>query len=81
MSDNEIEELARKIAKALSEQALQMPGEDGACHLNAEEQAAVRDLIRTKRHAVKAALFVFAALVLWILKDAYMWLAGHLAFK
>jgi len=81
MSDNEIEELAGKIAKALSEQAVSKSKDDGFCRLDAAEQEAVRDLIRTKRHAVRAALFVFAALVLWILKDVYMWLAGHLAFK
>ncbi|MBI5887075.1 MAG: hypothetical protein HZB85_10930 [Deltaproteobacteria bacterium] len=81
MSDNEIDELAGKIAKALSEHASYAPKADGLCHLSEPEQQAVRDLIRTKRHAVKAALFVFAALVLWILKDAYMWIVGHLAFK
>lgn len=88
MSDSEIEELARKITEMLREQG-ERPPTDGLCpfgraqdrHLSASEQEAVRDILKTKRKAVKAALFVFAALVLWILKDAYLWIMSHLAFK
>jgi len=80
MSDKEVEDLAKRIALALSECTPQKPEGDGHCHLNADEQVAVRDLIRTKKKAVKASLYLLGALVLWILKDIYFWISSHLTF-
>ena len=74
MSENDIKELARLIAEELAVY-------QSSCSLTHEEQEAVRGLIRTKKKAVKASLFLFGALVLWILKDVYVWISGHLAFR
>lgn len=74
MSENDIKEMARLIAAELAVY-------QSFCTLTEEEQEAVRGLIRTKRKAVKASLFLFGALILWILKDAYLWIVSHLAFK
>lgn len=86
MSDNEIEELARRITEMMKEQVQLAGGShpppmDGLCHLSASEQEAVRDILKTKKHAVKAFLVLIGALCLWIVKDAYLWIIGHLAFK
>lgn len=74
MSENDIKEIARLIAEELAVY-------QSSCSLTQEEQAAVRDLIKTKKKAVKAALFLFGALLLWILKDVYVWIAGHLTLR
>ncbi|MBI5902741.1 MAG: hypothetical protein HZB84_04560 [Deltaproteobacteria bacterium] len=74
MCEEELEQLAEKIADKIEEKC-------GACHLTPEEQEHVRDLIRTKKKAVKATLWVIGALVLWILKDAYLYIIEHLTFK
>ncbi|MBI5562766.1 MAG: hypothetical protein HY894_07960 [Deltaproteobacteria bacterium] len=74
MGEAEIKELAKAIAEELR-------GHQPTCHLAPAEQEAVRDLLKTKKKAVKAALFVFGAVVLWILKDAYLWVVSHLAFR
>lgn len=80
MSESELDELAQKLAVALAEhmRAQQSTENAGACHLSESEQQAVRGLIRTKMHAVSAALFVIGAVVLWILKDVYVWVVTHL---
>ncbi len=72
MSENEIKELARAIAEELKAH--------NGCQLTEDEQQAVRDLIRTKKNAVRAALWLFGAVVLWILKDVYLWIATHITF-
>lgn len=74
MCEAELEQLAEKIAEKIEEKC-------GACHLTPEEQEHVRDLIRTKKKAVKATLWLIGALVLWILKDAYLYIIEHLTFK
>lgn len=74
MSENDIKEIARLIAAELAVH-------QSVCNLTEEEQVAVRDLISTKKKAVKASLFLFGALLLWILKDAYVWITDHLVFR
>lgn len=74
LSEKELDALAVIIARRLSE--LQ-----GECRLTASEQEAVKDLIRTKNNAVKAFLWICGALVLWIIKDAYVYIANHLTFR
>ncbi len=54
MGENEIKELARAIAEELKAHH--------GCQLTEDEQQAVRDLIRTKKNAVRAALWVFGAI-------------------
>ncbi|MEK6532113.1 MAG: hypothetical protein AABZ23_06455 [Deltaproteobacteria bacterium] len=51
------------------------------CQLTEEEQQAVRDLIKTKRNAVRAALWLFGAVLLWVAKDIYIWIAAHTTFN
>lgn len=58
MSENEIKELAKAIAEELKAHQ--------GCQLTEDEQQAVRDLIKTKKNAVRAALWVFGAILLWI---------------
>lgn len=74
MSDNEIEKLADRIAE-------QLAVKHGSCDLSEGEQRAVKDLIKTKRHTVKALLWIVGAVVLWALKDIYLWFTSHLVFK
>lgn len=70
MGENEIKELAKAIAEEFKLHQ--------GCQLTEDEQQAVRDLIKTKRNAVRAALWLFGAVLLWILKDVYIYIATHL---
>lgn len=74
MNEKELETVAVLIAERLVKI-------QGACSLSQEEQEAVKDLIRTKKNAVKAFLWLCGALALWIIKDAYIYLIGHLTFR
>lgn len=53
----------------------------GACAFTPSEQEAVKDLLRTKRNAVRAFLWICGAVVLWIIKDIYGYFAGHLTLR
>ncbi|MBW7957839.1 MAG: hypothetical protein H3C68_08115 [Deltaproteobacteria bacterium] len=53
----------------------------GACAFTPSEQEAVKDLLRTKKNAVSAFLWICGAVMLWIIKDVYVYLAGHLTLK
>ncbi len=53
----------------------------GACAFSPAEQEAVKDLLRTKRNAVRTFLWICGAVVLWVLKDVYVYLASHLALR
>ena len=66
MSDTEIEELAEKIAEKLSYKQ--------TCNMTIEEQAAIRDLLQTKKNAAKLFLLFIGALGVWMLKDIYMFI-------
>lgn len=70
----EVEEVADMIAERLSSRF-------GACAFTAAEQEAVKDLLRTKRNAVRAFIWICGAVMLWVLKDIYVYLASHLALK
>lgn len=70
----EAERLAELVAERLA-------GRFGACAFSPEEQAAIKDLLRTKRNAVRAFLWICGAVMLWVLKDVYVYLASHLALK
>lgn len=71
---NEAEELAGLVAEKLA-------GQLGACAFSPAEQEAIKDLLRTKRNAVRAFLWICGAVMLWVLKDIYVYLASHLALK
>lgn len=69
-----MDEMAELIAEKLSSRG-------GACGFSPAEQEGIRDLLRTKRSAVRAFLWICGAVTLWVLKDAYVYLVGHLTFK
>lgn len=84
MQDNTIEDRARseqaeQMADLVVERLLERQQE--AYLLSYSEQMAVKDLLRTKRNAVRAFLCVCGALFLWIVKDAYLYLLSHITFK
>lgn len=66
--------IADRVAERVAER-------HAACRLTAEEQQAVIDLIKTKRGAVRAFLWITGALMLWILKDAYLYITTHLTLR
>lgn len=70
LSDEDI----RRVVSAISEEFKGM----NSCRLSPEDQQAVVDLLKTKRNAVRASLWLFGALLLWILKDAYFFVINHL---
>lgn len=74
MQEMEPKELARLIAEEIKEQ-------QGECQLTPSEQQAIKNLLKTKRSAVRAFLWVCGALFLWIIKDAYVYIISHLAIK
>lgn len=68
------DEMAELIAEKLSLNF-------GACGFTPAEQEAVKDLLRTKKNAVRAFLWICGAVMLWIIKDIYIYLAGHITLK
>lgn len=84
MQDNTIEDRAQSqhvefIADLVVERLLEKQQE--AMLLTQSEQLAVKDLLKTKKNAVRAFLWVCGALFLWIVKDAYIYLQSHVTFK
>lgn len=67
-----------KIAGALADKLIER---QNSCRLSPEEQQAVIDIIKTKKSAVKIFLWIWGALVLWILKDAYVYVISHLTIR
>lgn len=72
--DNGAEEIAELVYQKLSSRI-------SACSFTPAEQEAVKDLLRTKRNAVRAFLWICGAVMLWVLKDIYVYFAGHLTFR
>lgn len=70
----EAEEIAELVAEKLSAKV-------GSCGFTQSEREAIKDLIRTKRNAVRAFFWIFGALVLWVVKDIYVYMASHLTLK
>lgn len=84
MQDNTIEDRVRSeqaelMADLVVERLLERQQE--ATLLSHSEQLAVKDLLKTKKNAVRAFLWVCGALFLWIVKDAYIYLLDHVTFK
>ncbi len=74
MEERELDRLAEIIVKKFTDQRR-------FCPLDNEEQQAVKDLIRTKRNAVRVFLWLCGAFVIWVLKDVYNYIMGHLSFR
>jgi len=75
MTRKEMEEVAEIVADKLSD------GRVPCCTLTDEEQAAIRDILKTKRSAVRLIFYVFSALALYALKDVYIYIVRHLSFE
>jgi len=74
MSEQDIDRIAEQLADKLESRC-------GVCTLSTEEQEEIKSLLRTKKSSVRVFLWLIGALVVWILKDVYLWTIGHLAFK
>ncbi len=74
ITEKELDSLAEKVA-------CKVKGEKTTCDLSIEERQAVRELIATKKNAVRAVFWLFGAFVLWVLKDLYIYIVGHMNFK
>lgn len=70
----EAEHLAELVAERLA-------GKFGACAFSPAEQEAIKDLLRTKQNAVRTVLWICGAVMLWALKDVYVYFASHLALR
>lgn len=74
VSGQEVDRVAELLADKLESRC-------GVCTLTTQEQAEIKSLLRTKKSSVKVFLWLIGALVVWILKDVYVWAIGHLAIK
>ena len=73
LSDEDIE----RIAESLS---LKIRAVNGECRLTEDQQAAVIELIVQKKKVVRVTLWIIGALVLWVLKDIYQYIAEHITW-
>jgi hypothetical protein len=77
MKDDEIERLAELVAQKLEVDTRA----SSDCALTSEEQIAVKELIRTKKNAVRLFLYIFGALTIWAIKDIYIYIVSSISFK
>lgn len=78
MSERGLEQLADLLAEKVTEKLAE---KNSSCQLTPSEQQAVKDLLKTKKNAVRAFIWISGALVLWIIKDVYAYIIGHLTLK
>lgn len=69
LTENEIDSIADRITSRIQ------PSE---CKLTPEQQQAVVELIAQKKKVVKGTLWFIGALILWVLKDIYLFIVEHL---
>ncbi|HHL40887.1 MAG TPA: hypothetical protein ENJ37_10310 [Deltaproteobacteria bacterium] len=90
MPDSELKEIAALVSEKMEELAervadiveSRLDERDPPCQcLTEEEIVAVRGLLQTRKNAVRAILWIFGALVVWILKDIYTYVMNHLAIR
>lgn len=74
MNEKDIETIAELLASKLAEK-------QGPCALTASEQQALKDLVKTKKSAIKAFIWICGALVLLAIKDLYIYILNHLTFR
>jgi hypothetical protein len=74
MSEKDLETIAEFLASKLAEK-------QGPCSLTASEQQAVKDLIKTRKSAVRVFIWICGALVLLAIKDIYVYILNHLTFR
>ena len=74
MSEKDLEMIAEFLASKLAER-------QGPCNLTPSEQQAIKDLLKTRRSAVKVFIWICGALVLLAIKDIYVYIFSHLTFR
>ncbi len=75
MSSDQMEELAFRVAEKVHDH------ERPCCGLSDEECGSVKELLKTKRNAIKVFIYIFGAIALYVLKDLYLFVAGNLTIK
>jgi hypothetical protein len=74
MTDEEIKRLAELVNERIGEA-------HSCCALTEDEQEAVKEFLKTKRSAIKAVIYVAAAITAYALKDLWAYLIGHLTLR
>jgi len=74
MSESELERLAELVA----EKVVRMRD---ACSLTPEEQASIRELLGTKKRAVRYFFYTIGAVFLWIMKEAVIEIWRHISIR
>ncbi len=74
MNDSEIERLSELIAEKVAAR------QDG-CSLTPGEQESIRELLRTKKRAVRYFFFTVGAVFLWIMKEAVWEIWRHISIR
>lgn len=72
LTDEELDKLAERLIVKIEE--------SNTCGLTHEQQAAVVELLSQKKTVVNATLYLVGALVLWVLKDVYFYIAEHITW-
>lgn len=73
LSESEMERLAERIVEKMSNST--------ECRLTSDQQEAIINFLALKEKTAKATLWFMGALVLWVLKDVYGYIAGHSVFS
>ena len=72
LNDTELEAIADGIARRINP--------NGGCKLTHEQQDAVVGLLMAKKRVVKWTLYLVGAMILWVLKDVYFYIANHITW-
>ncbi len=74
MNENELERLAELVAEKVVEKR-------DDCTLTPEEQESIRELLRTKKRAVRYFFYTVGAVFLWIMKEAILEVWKHISIR
>ena len=80
MEDNRRAGLTESELEVLAEKLIFKLAPSGQCKLTEEQQKAVIDIITQKKTAVRWTLYIVAAMILWVVKDLYLYIAGHIGW-
>lgn len=81
MSDSRRTGLTEEEVEILANKILDKMAENKVCLLSIEEQQEVKNILTTKKRAIKATLWVAGLLILWILKDIYFYIKDHIVWS
>lgn len=74
MSEKDLETIAEFLAGKLAER-------QNPCNLTASEQQAVKDLLKTRKSAVRVFIWICGALMVLAIKDIYLYILNHLTLR